>query len=126
MARILIVGGDAVGLADFSKALQQRNGNRVSWICSGREALSIVSREKIDTVVVDEQLPRETGFQLVREVIEANPMVNCAMVSALPAAEFHEAAEGLGVIIQLPPRPGAQHAEKLLKLIESIDVLMNM
>ena len=126
MARILIVGGDTVGLANFSKALQHRNGNRVSWICSGREALSIISREKIDTVVVDEELPRESGFALVKEVITANPMVNCAMVSDLPAAEFHEAAEGLGVIIQLPPRPGTQHAERLLKLIESIDVLMSM
>lgn len=126
MSRILIVGGDTVAMADFTKALQRRNGNRVSWTYSGREALSIINREKIDTVVVDEKLPHDDSFDLVGELIKANPMVNCAMVSSLPVAEFHDAAEGLGVLIQLPPQPGAQHAEKMLELLESIDVVMNM
>lgn len=126
MSRILIVGGDTIAMGDFTNALQRRNGNRVSWTYSGREALSIIIREKIDTVVVDEKLPHDDSFELVGELTKVNPMINCAMVSSLPVAEFHDAAEGLGVLIQLPPQPGTQHAEKMLELLESLDVLMNM
>lgn len=125
MSRILIIGGDTVALSDFTKSLMQKNGNRVSWTHSGRDALSLIMREKIDTVVVDEKLPHDDSFNLVAELMNVNPMVNCALVSSLPMAEFHEATEGLGVFMQLPPQPGSQHAEKMLQLLEAIDVLMN-
>lgn len=125
MSRILIVGGDTVALSDFTKSLMQKNGNRVSWTHSGRDALSLIIREKIDTVVVDEKLPHDDSFNLVAQLLNINPMVNCALVSSLPMAEFHEATEGLGVFMQLPPQPGRQHAEKMLQLLEAIDVLMN-
>lgn len=120
------MGGDAATMWDFTQALSRKNGNRVSWTYSGQEALSIVKREKIDTVVVDEKLVKGDGIDLVEELMKNNPMVNCALMSSLPAAEFHEATEGLGVFMQLPLQPGGEDAEKMLQLLETIDVLMNM
>ena len=34
-------------------------------------------------------------------------MINSAAVSSLSPEKFHEASEGLGILPQLPPRPGA-------------------
>ena len=48
------------------------------------------------------------------------------MVSTLPAEEFHEVTEGLGVFMQLPVNPGAEEAAKMMQLLESINVLMGM
>ncbi len=126
MSQILIVGGDPTIMGDFVRVLSQKNGNRISWTYSAREALAIMDREKIDTVVVDENLVKVDGIDLVGEIMKAHPMVNCAVISSLPVAEFHEATEGLGVFMQLPPQPGAQHAEKMLQLLETIEVLMKM
>ena len=126
MSRILIVGGDPTIMGDFVRALSQGKNNRVSWTYSGREALAIIDREKIETVVVDENLVNGDGIDLVGEMMKAYPMVNCAVISSLPMAEFHEATEGLGVFMQLPPQPGAEHAEKMLQLLETINVLMEM
>jgi hypothetical protein len=48
------------------------------------------------------------------------PMVNCAAVSSLVSEDFHEQSEGLGILMQLPVRPGQEHAEILLGKLKSI------
>jgi hypothetical protein len=45
------------------------------------------------------------------------------MVSSLSQKDFHEASEGLGLLMQLPVRPKKAHAEDLVKHLRSIQDL---
>jgi hypothetical protein len=47
-------------------------------------------------------------------------MINCASVSGLEPEKFHELSEGLGLMDQLPTRPGKEDAERLLRNLRLI------
>ena len=47
-------------------------------------------------------------------------MINCAVVSTLSSADFHEASEGLGILMQLPAEPGKKEADQLLEHLKKI------
>lgn len=126
MVRILLVGGNSSSLDEFAKFLSSKNSTSLSYTDSAQEALAIIDREKIDTVVVDEQLVTGNGLSFVRQLMKIDPLLNCALISSLSLADFHEATEGMGVFMQLPTNPGPPHAEKMLQLLESIEVLMNL
>ena len=75
-------------------------------------------------MIVDEQLDDMSGFAFVNQAVKVNPLVNTALVSALAADEFHEATEGLGILMQLPIQPRRKDAEALLAVLEKIGVLL--
>ena len=87
---------------------------------SGTEALSLIAQRKFDLVVTDENLGDMTGLEFIKTVITQKPMVNCAAVSALLPEDFHEASEGLGILMQLPVRPGPEYAKELVEHLKSI------
>ena len=87
---------------------------------SGTEALSLIAQREFDLVVTDENLGDMTGLEFIKTVITQKPMVNCAAVSALLPEDFHEASEGLGILMQLPVNPGHEYAEELLKQLNKI------
>jgi YesN/AraC family two-component response regulator len=91
---------------------------------SGATALLQLQDSEIDMVIADEQLDDMSGIALVKEVVKINPLVNTAIVSSFSADEFHEATEGLGVLMQLPMQPHETDAEALLDVLEKIGSLM--
>src|SRR4030042_3630937 len=95
----------------------------VTWAESGSKALSMVSDQPFDLIIADETLRDLTGLDLAKKVISINPMLNLAIVSALSPHDFHEASEGLGILMQLPPAPEKLDAEKLLKHLKTILIL---
>ncbi len=78
----------------------------------------------VDLVIVDEQLDDISGIEFVEQFVKVNPLANTAIVGSLPEAEFHEATEGLGVLMQLPPRPQERDAENLLAILAKISGLL--
>ena len=91
---------------------------------TGAAGLLALKTKRIDLVIVDEQLDEMGGIALVKQVVKVNPLINTALVSALAADEFHEATEGLGVLMQLPMHPRETDAEALLAVLEKIGALM--
>jgi DNA-binding NtrC family response regulator len=87
---------------------------------SGREALSAVSEKVFDLLVADENLGDMSGLELIESVITRQPMLNCAVVSSLTPTDFHEASEGLGVLMQLPVEAGKKEAHQLLEHLKKI------
>jgi DNA-binding NarL/FixJ family response regulator len=87
-------------------------------------AAGLAALKGIDVVIVDEQLDDMSGIAFINQVVKVNPLVNTALVSALAADEFHEATEGLGVLMQLPPHPREKDAEALLATLAKIGALM--
>jgi DNA-binding NtrC family response regulator len=125
MLSILLVGKDPITLTVFADELSRKEGARVSRAASGREAWGILGNSRVDVVVVDQKLADGAALSFVHQLTKKYPLVNCAMVSPLAPKDFHEATEGLGIFMQLPVDPGADEAVKMVKLLESINVLMS-
>jgi len=119
MLNILLADRDKTSMAALKAGLEE-NGVQTAWAESGRYALSIIAERDFDLVVTDENLGDITGLEFIKTLIALKPMVNCAAVSSLLPDDFHEASEGLGILMQLPVRPGHVYAEELLEHLEKI------
>ncbi len=104
--------------------LQRRQEIEFVPAATGFTGLAALKVKKPDLVIVDEQLDDMSGIAFVRLLVKAYPLVNTAIVSALTAAEFHEATEGLGVLMQLPLEPQEKEAEALLAVLAKIGALL--
>lgn len=120
MIQILIVSSNKQTLTGFASSLEELGNTMISWAGTGAAALDAVSKEKCDLVVADEVLEDMTGLDFIRKLVTVNPMVNCVAVGGLTAEDFHEASEGLGVLMQLPPSPGKADADKLMQSLNDI------
>jgi len=123
MLKILLVTRRKETLSEFIFALESRDDVDFSWVESGEKALNRVKEAPFDLLVADEKLADMTGLQLASRVVMLNPMINCAAISSLSAKDFHEASEGLGLMAQLPPKPGAEQAKDLLGRLKEIKSL---
>ena len=119
MIRILIAGRDASSLSAFQSALNASN-THINYMHSVKTVLTAISAEIFDLLVVDEKLGDMQGLELIRSVVAKQPMLNCALVSSLPTEEFHDASEGLGILMQLPNNPGFEEALQLLAHLNKI------
>jgi len=117
--RILLVSQDKVSMSAFKAGLEE-NQVQTAWAGSGSNAIVKIVEGRFDLVVTDENLRDMTSLEFIEKVISIKPMVNCAAVTSLLPADFHEASEGLGILMQLPVRPGQKQAEKLLSQLKTI------
>ncbi len=113
MIHVLLVSREKTVFEELETAFSD-NKITTEWTDKGQEALSRLSGKKIDLFITDEKLPDMTGRELIEKVLFKNAMMNCVVLSALAHNEFHEAYEGLGVLMQFPLVPGKEHAQKLL------------
>ena len=117
--KILLVSQDEASMSAFKAGLEE-NQVQTAWAESGSNAIVKIAEGRFDLVVTDENLSDMTGLEFIEKVISKKPMVNCAAVSSLLPADFHEASEGLGMLMQLPVSPGQEQAEKLLSQLKTI------
>ena len=117
--KILLVSQDKASMSAFKAGLE-KNQVQTSWAESGSNAIDEIAEKSFDLVVTDENLRDMTGLEFIEKVISKKPMVNFAAVTSLLPADFHEASEGLGILMQLPVRPGQEQAEKLLNQLQII------
>ena len=115
MLKVLLVSPDEDSLSGLYAALKEHDDVELLTAKSGQKALTMVSESAVDLVVTDEELGDMTGLEFARRLIFINPMINCACVSHLDPERFHEVSEGLGLMDQLPIRPGKEDAEKILR-----------
>jgi len=111
---------------DIFKAFEPvftENKMSFEWAGTAQDAIALLSEKKVDLVIIDETLPDMAGRKLVETIIFKNPMIDCAVLSALPHDEFHEAYEGLGVLMQFPLEPDKTSAFKLLDHMNRIALI---
>ena len=120
MMKLLLVSPDKSSLSELAAALKEHDDVELLTTESGEKALAMVSESAVDLVVTDEELGDMTGLEFARRLISLNPMINCATVSGLEPERFHEVSEGLGLMDQLPTRPGKEDAERLLRNLRLI------
>jgi DNA-binding response OmpR family regulator len=118
--RILVISHRAEDLDGFFKALEQDANTEVALAPTGEAALEMVGISPPDLAVVDTGLADQGPFEMVTKLMKANVMVNTAVISSLSEDDFHELSEGLGVLVQLPPKPAAEQAVDLLEKLKSV------
>ncbi len=120
MLKLLLVVANKENFSNFAQELIKQKDVDLSWADSGQKALDMVFASPVDLVITDENLKDMTGLELALRLLSVNPMVNCSAVSSLDAKQFHEVSEGLGVVSQLPPKPGVKNALELLMRIREL------
>lgn len=135
---ILLVANDFARFAVLAARLRQEQDIDVVSASNGSAAFEYLKAQTrvqltgetnaedqaIDLVIVDEQLNDMAGIQFVKQLVMVNPLVNTVIVSALSAEDFHEATEGLGVLMRLPLQPKESDATELLAILAKIAGLM--
>jgi DNA-binding response OmpR family regulator len=111
MQRILIITPDRSHLAEFARRIAENQDLQVAWAPDGQAAVADVMRYPPLAAVIDEILPDMPGLDLVRRLIQINALILTAVVSELAPDAFHEAAEGLGIMAQLPRVPAPADAD---------------
>lgn len=119
MTRLLFVTPDRSHFADLSLEVKKQSGS-INWAASGGQALRTIGEQTVDLVVTDEHLGDMTGLELIKRLVAVTPMINSAAVSSLSKAAYHEASEGLGVLMQLPPSPDRTDGERLMANLNQI------
>jgi two-component SAPR family response regulator len=111
MVTLLLVSNNRNFISSVSEYSEKTEILRAN---SGNEALDMIVNKTINLVIIDESLGDMTGLEFAKKLISINPMVDCAVVSSLSSKDYHEASEGLGLIMQLPVKPEKRHLEQLL------------
>ncbi|BBO80695.1 hypothetical protein DSCO28_12610 [Desulfosarcina ovata subsp. sediminis] len=119
MINVLLVTPNRQNFAELSSAIEKQNGS-VIWAQTGDNALEMLKEKSADLVVADENLGDMTGLEFAERLVALNPMINCALVSSLSKEDYHEASEGLGVLMQLPPQPRQVDATRLMTHLNQI------
>ncbi|MFO7643683.1 MAG: response regulator [Desulfosarcina sp.] len=119
MIRLLLVTLDKTNFGELLSGIQKQV-DVIGWAGSGRQALETLAEKPADLVVVDEALGDMTGLELVHRLVAVNPVINCALVSPLAEAAYHEASEGLGILMRLPLQPGVSDGERLMTHLNQI------
>jgi DNA-binding response OmpR family regulator len=120
MIRILIVADGKEPLAAFAKFLEDMEGLELDRAVSAGHGFDLLGRQDFSLVVVDEDLGDMSGLDFARKLVAQNPMTNCTVVSGLSPEAFHEASEGLGLLVQLTPSPNEAQAQKLVDQLQKI------
>jgi DNA-binding NarL/FixJ family response regulator len=124
MLKLLIVSPVEASLSGLETALMGYDNVELLQVNRGEDALDMVSNNAVDLVIADQDLGDMSGLEFAGRLLKKNPMINCALVSDLPPEKFHETSEGLGLMAQIPVRPGEKDAEDILVKLKHIKGLM--
>ena len=119
MADILLAYRDKNLFSQMIDAFES-NGFKVDAVDSGKSALTEIEKGSYHLLIADEELPDMSGKTLLEKSIAQNPMIDCVAVSTLSEGDFHEAFEGMGVLMQFPPEPGKTDVQKLMAHLDKI------
>lgn len=121
---ILFVAKDFSRFSALVSRLRREQDVELVPAATGASGLEQLKDKRLDLVIVDEQLDDMSGIEFVKQLVRFNPLANTAIVGSLADEDFHEATEGLGVLMQLPAHPGEKDGEALLAVLARIAVLM--
>ena len=108
----LLVGPEKNNFKNLESSFSE-NKITTQWANTAEKALALVAEKKIDIAIIHEQLPDMTAKKLVENIITLDAMMNCVVLSAMSDEDFHEAYEGLGVLMRFPLMPGKAEVKKL-------------
>lgn len=122
--RILIATHRPADFAAFIAALKT-DGVETTLAPTGQAALEQATTQPPALLVADDTLSDIGPFVLVTRLMEANAAILTAVITDLSPEDFHEAGEGLGILLALPRHPGATNARELLAALRPLATHMS-
>ncbi len=120
MINILLVSQEKTVFKKVEAAFSKDKIN-TQWVDSAQKALSTLSNKKFDLFIISEDLSDMTGRQLIEKALFQDAMMNSVVLSQLSHKDFHEAYEGLGVLMQFPLEPEMQDVTNLMDHLDRIN-----
>ncbi|MFM7119180.1 MAG: response regulator, partial [Gammaproteobacteria bacterium] len=98
-ARTVLVVDDSVTVRKVMTRLLERNGMRVELAKDGVEAIALLETRRPDILLLDIEMPRMDGFEVLRHVRHAPRLADLpvVMISSRTGAKHRERAASLGV-----------------------------
>lgn len=120
MYKVLLAAAQPEAMARLAAGIEQDGRATLYWAQGEEDTVSLTQELAPDLVVIDGEGREKQAFALVSKLLMVNAMVNTAVVTAMDQEEFHEAGEGLGILMALPPDPGEETAKGLLDKLMSV------
>ncbi|MEN8212452.1 MAG: hypothetical protein ABFR31_12100 [Thermodesulfobacteriota bacterium] len=120
MVNILLVSQEKTVFKKIEAAFS-KDKITTQWVDSAQKALSTLSHKKFDLFIISEELSDMTGRELIEKALFQDAMMNSVVLSQLSHKDFHEAYEGLGILMQFPLEPEMQDVQNLMDHLERID-----
>jgi hypothetical protein len=120
MDDIVIVTNDKDRFSSLERGLRAESECRIVWENSVQGACDAASGTPPRLMIVDEEVDGLSNFEIARQIVLTNALANLGVVSSLSHDDFHEAGEGLGILVQLPPWPGENDVSNLLEAIKRV------
>jgi DNA-binding NtrC family response regulator len=119
MSKIVVVSAAPDRLSDFIEALRTAAGTPLRVAPTAEAALTAAREDAPYLMVIDERVDWPV-FALVKEIMMVNAMIHTAVISSQSADAFHDTAEGLGILMQLPVPPGPLDAATLMNRVGEV------
>jgi len=119
MATIILASGSPSRLAPFLKSLENVSGEPIQLAESAEAAIDMAEALQPVLMVIDQYIDWPV-FALVKEILSVNALINTAVISDQSTDAFHDTAEGLGILMQLPEPPAVPDADMLWKRLKEI------
>jgi two-component SAPR family response regulator len=123
MITILLAGAGKDALSELASGFKAFPEIKLSRVDSCKKAFQLISEKSVDLVIVDETIDDLSGIGFAEKLVSVSPMTHCSVVSPLSENDFQEATEGLGVLMQLPPRPDKNQAKRV---VEHLTTVLNL
>jgi hypothetical protein len=120
MKQVLIVTSCPDNFSELVAGLSNQEPVSIAWADSMAAALAAIAGKAVDLAVIDETVGDQPGLRIATSILMKNALVNQAVVSRLSPEAFHDTAEGLGIMAQLPPKPDAGQAKMLVDKLKAI------
>ena len=95
--RVLVID-DEPAVQDLLERVLVNAGHQVSVVDSAEAALIRLAKDRYDVIVVDNNLPRMTGLELMALVREHHPELRAIMITAYNTPAVEARARSLGVM----------------------------
>ncbi len=125
MLTVLVVHEKRELVEPMLQAIAGETDTKMIYSDTAKSGLEQIGSHSVDAIIVSEQLPDSSGKGFIESVTQVNPFIASALVSGLDKDDFHEATEGLGVLMQLPENPGAEDAKQFLEKLREIERIMS-
>ncbi len=114
----LIITHDKARFSELARELASC-ACEITWADAEKPALDSAA-DQPDLVIIDETVDGRPGLELAKKIIQVNALVNLAVASPLSPDDFHEAAEGLGILARISTTPGAPDARRLMDALTAL------
>ena len=92
----ILVADDDPSIREFLKTALGREGRRVVTASDGQEAVTVVSRRKVDVVLLDLRMPRLGGLEALERLLETDAELIVIVLTGYGALNTAREAMRLG------------------------------